>query len=195
MTTQSGTPDGLPVLLRALKLPSFVQHNEEFSTRAEKEGWSHRAYLRRLVEIELADRERRKIERLRKRSGLPSEKTLDTLETNRMPAKVRRQLPALCEGDFVDRAQNLLAFGLPGRGKTHTVCAIGHELVKRGYKVLFCPTFRLVHRLLVAKRDLTLDKQLRQLDGYDAVIVDSCEVLIYVEFAQDLPCSTSSAWA
>jgi len=162
----------IAILLRALKLPSFVEHSEKFSEQAEQEGWSHSTYLRRLVEIELADRERRKIERLRKRSGLPAEKTIDTLDAGRLPVKVRRQLPALCEGAFVDRAENLLAFGLPGRGKTHAVCAIGHELVKRGCKVLFTPAFRLVQRLLVAKRDLTLDKQLRQLDSYDAVIVD-----------------------
>jgi hypothetical protein len=29
---------------------------------------------------------------------------------------------------FVERGENLLAFGLPGRGTTHIVCAIGHEL-------------------------------------------------------------------
>ena len=44
---------------------------------------------------------------------------------------MRRTLPTLCEGGFVERAENLLAFGLPGRGKTHLVCAIGHELAKR----------------------------------------------------------------
>ena len=40
-------------------------------------------------------------------------------------------LPTLCEGAFVERGDNLLAFGLPGRGKTHLVCAIGYELIQR----------------------------------------------------------------
>ena len=53
------------------------------------------------------------------------------------PAKVRRQLPSLCEGGFADRGQNVLLFGLPGRGKTHVASAIGHELVLRGRPVLF----------------------------------------------------------
>ncbi|HZL16494.1 MAG TPA: ATP-binding protein [Polyangia bacterium] len=47
-------------------------------------------------------------------------------------------------------------FGLPGRGKTHVVAAIGHELVQRGYRVLFKPTFALDQTLLAAKRDLRL---------------------------------------
>ncbi len=83
-----------------------------------------------------------------------------------------KQLPTLCEGGFVDRGDNVLLFGLPGRGKTHVVCAIGHELVRRGHRVLFAPTYALVQRLLAAKRDLRLEKELSVLDGYDAVILD-----------------------
>jgi DNA replication protein DnaC len=52
------------------------------------------------------------------------------------------------------------------------VAAIGHELVERGYAVLFVPTYRLVQRLLAAKRDLLLDRELKRLDAYDAVILD-----------------------
>jgi DNA replication protein DnaC len=61
---------------------------------------------------------------------------------------------------------------LPGRGKTHLVCAIGHELVMRGYRVLFTATFAIVQRLLAAKRDLRLEKELALLDGFDAIILD-----------------------
>jgi DNA replication protein DnaC len=66
----------------------------------------------------------------------------------------------------------VLAFGLPGRGKTHLVAAIGHELVMRGYKVLFLAAFQLVQHLLLAKRALGLEKELRRLDAFDAVILD-----------------------
>lgn len=100
------------------------------------------------------------------------EKTLSTLELSRLPAPVRRSVPTLCEGGFVDRAENLLAFGLPGRGKTHLVCAIGHELLQRGYEVLFVHAFKLVQRLLTAKKELALETTLRRLDRFDAVILD-----------------------
>ena len=65
-----------------------------------------------------------------------------------------------------------MAFGLPGRGKTHVLAAIGHELVQRGYAVLFTPAYRLVQRLLAAKRELLLDRELKRLDAYDTVILD-----------------------
>ena len=112
------------------------------------------------------------VERLLKASGLPPEKTLSTLKQDKLPQKVRRQLPGLCEGGFVERAENVLVFGLPGRGKTHLVAAVGHELVQRGYSVLFVPAVLLVQRLLVAKKELARERELKRLDGYDAVILD-----------------------
>ncbi len=164
--------ESLEMMLRQLRLPSFVAMHAEVARQAEQQGWTLGRYLQHLAEIELADRNQRRNERLLKRSGLPVDKTLDSLELDRMPAKVRRQVPALCDGSFVDRAENVLCFGLPGRGKTHLVCAIGHELVAMGYQVLFTPAFKLVQRLLAAKRDLALEAELRKLDRFDAVIVD-----------------------
>jgi DNA replication protein DnaC len=162
----------LTLHLRQLKLPSFVAHHAAVAADAEKGGWSFPAYLLELTDLELRERQERKIQRLRGSSQLPSEKTLATLETGRLPAPVRRQLPVLCEGGFVERAENLLTFGLPGRGKTHLACAIGHELIQRGYRVLFTPTYRLVQQLLVAKRELALPAELRKLDRCDLVILD-----------------------
>jgi DNA replication protein DnaC len=90
-----------------------------------------------------------------------------------LPATVRRQLPALIEGGFVDRAVNVLAFGLPGRGKTHFLAALGRELILRHSKrVLFRPAFKLVGQLLAAKRDLRLENELKKLDRFDVLILD-----------------------
>jgi DNA replication protein DnaC len=164
--------DQLKVLLRALKLPSVHANYEELAGKAEREGWAFTRYLLELAEIEVADRRTHRIERLRRQSGLPSDKTLATLNQQRLPVKVRRQLPALCEGSFLKSAENVLAFGLPGRGKTHCVSAIGHELVQRGFQVLFRPAFALVQQLLSAKRALTLEKELRRLDRFDVVVLD-----------------------
>jgi DNA replication protein DnaC len=162
----------LAVLLRSLKLPGFVRTYAAVAEQAEREGWGFERYLFHLAEVEIEDRRCHRIERLLRQSGLPHDKRLSTLDLSRLPAPVRRSVPTLCEGGFVDRAENLLAFGLPGRGKTHVVCAIGHELIQRGYQVLFVPAFKLVQRLLAAKRNLDLETTLRRLDRFDAVILD-----------------------
>lgn len=162
----------LTLLLRSLKLPSFAAYHEEYAAKGEREGWTSSQFLRTLAELELAERRARRIERALKKSGLPADKTLAALQQDKLPNKVRRQLPSLCEGAFVERAENVLAFGLPGRGKTHLVCAIGYQLVQRGFKVLFITAVLLVQRLLGAKKELTLEHELKRLDCYDAIILD-----------------------
>jgi DNA replication protein DnaC len=62
------------------------------------------------------------------------------------------------------------------------VSAIGHELVQRGHSVLFTPTYRLVQKLLAAKRDLLLDRELSHLDRFAAVILDD---IGYVQQSRD----------
>jgi len=172
MSAAIPTIQSLRVMLRALKLPGFAAQFEEVSERATREGWTFLDVLHELASQELQDRRRRRIEKNLKASHLPTTKTLATLELKRLPAAVRTQVTALCTGDFLARGTNVLAFGLPGRGKSHTLAAIGHELVQRGHRVLFVPTFQLVQRLLAAKRDLLLEAELKRLDRYDAVILD-----------------------
>src|SRR6187402_3527997 len=136
-------------MLRVLKLPSFAANFEQIGLDTEQHGWTFGQALRQLCELEMHDRRERRIGRLLKSSALPADKTLATLDTNKLPAKVRRQLPELCDGGFLSRAENVLLFGLPGRGKTHIAAAIGHELTQRGHAVYFTTTQRLVERLLV----------------------------------------------
>jgi len=168
----SAAHGSLGMYLKRLKLPSFAADHEALARTADEQGWSFARYLTELCEREVADRRERRIERLLRQSRLPLEKTRETLVESRLSPTVRRQLATLSEGAFLKRAENVLAFGLPGRGKTHVVCALGHELVRRGHAVLFLPAYQLVQQLLVAKRELALERALKRLDRYDAVIVD-----------------------
>lgn len=171
-STLTGTSDSLALLLRSLRLPTMQRVAEEVAGRAEKEAWSYGQYLHALAELEVQERRQRRIERHLRESDLLPGKTLATLDRAKLPTKVQRLLPSLCEGGFLERGDNVLAFGLPGRGKTHVVCAIGHELIQRGHRVLFTATYALVQRLLAAKRDLRLERELAALDAIDAVILD-----------------------
>lgn len=163
----------LAVPLRALLLTTVARDYEDAIGRAEAENWGYRRLLSYLVENELNERTRRRIERQIKESGLPPGKTLDTLEETKLPDKVRRQLATLLSAELVRRGDNLLCFGLPGRGKSYFCAALGREWIQRHQlKVLFTPTFKLVSQLLAAKRDLKLPSALAKLDRFDAVILD-----------------------
>lgn len=165
--------DSLRLLLKSFNLSTMAQMYDESLQRAEKENWGYRKFLAYLCENEFQARHDRKTKRLLSRSKLPEGKTLAALDEKLLPAKCRKMLPSLLDGSFVERADNLLAFGLPGGGKTHFLAALGYELILRHqYNVLFIPTFQLVQELLVAKQNLELTEQLRKYNRYDIVIID-----------------------
>lgn len=169
----TGKASSTEVLLRSLCLTTMLRQYEELARRAEKENWDHIRYLRNLCEIELSERAARRVQRRLKHAGLPEGKTMETLDQSLLSLKVRRQISRLLDGDFVERAENVLVFGLPGRGKTHLVSAIGRELIiQQDRRVVFRKTFHLVQQLLAAKRELRLESVLRKLDRFDVVVLD-----------------------
>ena len=165
--------DALPGLLKAFRLPTVAAIYEETVAKAEAGNWGYRKFLQHLCESEAEDRRQRRVARLVRDAGLPDGKGLANLDEDLLPPKIRRQLPTLLDGGWVERAENLLAFGLPGRGKSHFLAALAREMVIRhGYTVLYTPTFKLVQQLLVAKRELRLEALLKRLDRYAIVALD-----------------------
>ena len=158
--------------LRELHLPTFRSSYEELARQAEQETLSYERYLLGLCDRECQERRQRRIERLLRDSRLPLEKTFETFDLKRLPAKVARQVQSLRDGDFVDRKENLLAFGKPGSGKTHLLCALAQDLVQRGRRICFTTCSFLVQELLLAKRDLKLSRVLKRLNGFEVVLID-----------------------
>lgn len=158
--------------LTELHLPAMRACFEESARRAEQETISYEQYLLELSERECEAREKNRISRLLKESGLPTEKTLANFDLKRLPAKVARQFKVLLDGSFLDRKENLLLFGSPGAGKSHLLCALGHEMVNRGRRMKYTSCAMLVQDLLAAKRDLCLSRQIKKLAKHDGLIID-----------------------
>lgn len=162
----------LTELLKELHLPMFREYHAEYAAKAAEEGLSYEQYLYELAQMESDVRRANKIIRLVKASRLPMEKTLENFNLKRLPLRIRQQVRLLQDGSFVDRCENLLAFGNPGSGKTHLLCAICHELARRGRRVYFSACDLMVQQLLRAKRELELDKLLKKLSRFDALMID-----------------------
>jgi DNA replication protein DnaC len=170
----------LTTLCAEFRLPTLAN---EFVQRLVAAG--HDALIPLITEIfelEAGDRRERRVERLLRMSKLPPGKTFDTLDDSRWPRPLAQQVRDLARGEFLDRATNVLAFGLPGVGKSHVAAAIGHAIVSSGRSVLFAPTYQLVQELLAAKRDLALPRALTKLDAFDLLVLDD---IGYVQQAPD----------
>jgi len=169
-------PDELTIsltqCLKELHLPTVRACYEEQADQARQENIAYEYYLAEVMEREREVRSHNRIQKTLRESKLPLEKNLDNFEMGRLSSKLKTQVKALIDSSFVGRSENILAFGNPGSGKTHLLCAIGQELIQQGRKVLFTPCSLLVQQLLIAKRDLKLPRVLKRLSRYDAIIID-----------------------
>lgn len=158
--------------LRELHLPAIRRCFEDSARQAGRESLGYEQYLLELVERECQERRGNRIARLLQASKLPLEKTLENFDLKRLPVKAARQVKALLDGTFLDRRENVLAFGNPGSGKTHLLSALGQELIRQGRRVAFTTCARLVQDLLRAKQDLRLSRAIKKLAYYEALVID-----------------------
>ncbi|WP_323183572.1 ATP-binding protein, partial [Paraburkholderia sp. CNPSo 3076] len=97
-----------------------------------------------LLEHELAERAKRRIERHRTESHLDPTKTLATFDFSAVPMVSKAHVTALATGEsWLEKGATVLLFGPPGVGKSHLGSAIGHALIDAGYRVLFTRTSEL----------------------------------------------------
>lgn len=169
---RANTTGDLNTTLKDLHLPTVRRIYSDQARMAEKESLSYEEYLLVLMEDERETRWNNRIKRLLKASKLPLEKSIDNLDRTRFPDMINRHIDVLLDGSFLDRRENVLAFGNPGSGKTHLVCAIALELVHSGKQVLFTTCSMLVQDLLKAKQELELGHFLKKLRRNDALIID-----------------------
>lgn len=158
--------------LKQLHMPTIRHSYEEVAGQARAESWSYEQYLLELSKLECEIRKQNRITRNLRISKLPPSKTLDNFDKKRLPSRVATHLNVLIDGSFLNKPENILAFGNPGSGKTHLLCAIGHELIEQGKQVLFISCSQLVQELLIAKKELELTKKLKKISKFDAVIID-----------------------
>ena len=163
----------LTLALTEMRLPAIKALWPRFAEQADKEGWPAARLLSVLVEHELAERDRRRIERHLAQARLLPGKTLETFDFTTVPMLSTAHVSAITAGDsWIGKGSNVLLFGPPGVGKSHLGSAIGLALIEKGYRVLFTRTTDLVQKLQQARRDLALESAIAKLDKFHLLILD-----------------------
>lgn len=158
--------------LKNLRLSTIRNCYTDEADLARQESLSYEMYLHELIARECEERRNKRIARYLRESRLPLEKNLESFDLSRLPAKISGQVNALLDGSFLGRCENILAFGNPGSGKTHLLCAIALELINQDRRIFFTSCSMLVQELLVAKKELDLPKTLKKLSRHDAILID-----------------------
>ena len=118
MTSSQTDTARLTLALNELRLPAIKALWPRFAERADKEGWPAARLLSTLVEHELAERDRRRIERHLAQARLLPGKTLETFDFAAFPMLSKAHVSAITSGDsWIGKGSNILLFGPPGVGK------------------------------------------------------------------------------
>ena len=166
-------------VLEGLQLKAM---HSQFETVAEETDWEPIAYLYELAQREQDYRQQRRIETLLKKAKLPRDKSIERFDFKRFPDLHPGLIKRLCEGEFLDRLENLLLFANPGTGKTHLAIALAKEWCLRGRRVLYTTAAHLVQDLLEAKKTINLNEAIKKLNSFEALIIDD---ISYVPYARE----------
>ena len=125
-----------------------------------------------ILQDELLVRDERKIGRRVKSASFRDQKSLEEFDWNFNPMIKRKQMYELATGRFVKERRDILFCSAPGTGKSHLIQAIGYQLIKLGYVVLYRSIFDVVRDFL---HDEAMDGHDRVMNRYlkpDLLIID-----------------------
>jgi DNA replication protein DnaC len=183
-TTQQKTE--LAEQLHALGLLRTAEDLDDFLARATKQRWSPQVLLEELARQEIAERERRSLERRLRAAKLGRFKPIDEFDWN-WPQKIDRAvLDRALSGELVRERENLLLVAAQGLGKTLLARNIAHAAVLQGHSALFIEASRMLLDLGAQDSARALERRLRHYAKPALLCIDEVGYLSYDARAADL---------
>lgn len=158
--------------LKRLKMPTIRRLYKELARDAAQSNRTYEDYLLALLEQEVIQRDDNQTKARLKAANFPLVKTLDTFDFASIPTLNKQRVLALSQAEFIGERENVLFIGNSGTGKTHLATALGVAACRKGYRVRFWRTSRLVEELLEAQHEHRLTRLEKQWLRLDLVILD-----------------------
>src|SRR5271170_3505226 len=168
----SGATSELAHLFRALKAPAAARALPNLAERAREESWSYEKFLQALLSSEVSSRDSHGGENRIKAARFPARKTLEEFDFTFQRSVKKQVIEHLGQLDFLHGKENVVLLGPPGTGKSHLAIAISIRACLAGQRVAFATATEWVARLGDAKRQGTLETELRRLSFIPLIVVD-----------------------
>jgi len=159
-------------LFRALKAPAAAKALPALADRARQEQWSYERFAEILLGVEVSARESHGGEGRIKAARFPARKTLEEFDFTFQRSVKKMVVEHLGQLDFLHAKDNVILLGPPGTGKTHLAIAISIRACLAGQRVQFATATQWVAKLGEAKRQGTLEAELKRLSFIPLIVVD-----------------------
>jgi DNA replication protein DnaC len=159
--------------LEALGLAVARAHLDGAAQRAAAEGWSYTHFLGYLLDGELAERHRKRVELNLQFARFPVVKRLDQFDFAAQPGLDRRVVEELATGRFLAEGRNVVLLGPPGVGKTHLAIGLGVMTAERGHRAYFTTAVDLAAKLTRAVDGNRLHRELKALMQPRLLVIDA----------------------
>lgn len=134
--------------LKRLRMPGMIENLDLRIQQADHGAYGYLEFLQLLVQDEVANREANNLAKRVREANLSNRCTFENFDfrfnESALPPQTVRDL-ATCR--FLTQRQHLILCGPPGMGKSHIAQAIGHEVCRRGWEVMFIKTHKLLEQL------------------------------------------------
>jgi DNA replication protein DnaC len=134
--------------LKQLRLSGLLASLDVRLQEATGHGLSHAEFLELILQDELAIRSDRQLQRRVKSACFRELKTLDDFDWSFNPSIKKKQIYDLAAGHFLRATRDILFVGPPGVGKSFLAQALGYQMLKAGFVVLYRSIFDLVRDFL-----------------------------------------------
>ncbi|HRT61990.1 MAG TPA: IS21-like element helper ATPase IstB [Syntrophales bacterium] len=170
--------------LKRLKLIRAAEVLDTVVTHAEEGKSSYLGFLDRLLEEEVAAKEKRRIQTALKIAGLPFAKTIEEYDFAFHPHLDKKAVMELFDLTFLARRENVIFLGPPGVGKTHLAIALAIKACSHGFRVCFTTMHSLIGKLKESqsKGKAYLSASLVIVDEAGYLPVDSREAYLFFQF-------------
>jgi DNA replication protein DnaC len=159
-------------LFRALKAPAAARALPRLADRAREGQWSYERFAEALLATEVASRDSHGGEGRIKAARFPARKTLEEFDFTFQRSVKKTVIEHLGQLDFLHARENVILLGPPGTGKTHLAIALSIRACLAGQRVQFATATQWVARLSEAKRQGSLETELRRLSFIPLIVVD-----------------------